>query len=127
MGLEQKKIRTIPGILNLLTIDVEDYFQVHAFSRVIRTCDWANYRCRVEHNTYRLLEILNNVCPQRALPSPEACSSNCMASISQTKARSASFRLLADEGHKRPRSLRSLTGSSLTPACNRSNRCSGSG
>ncbi len=75
MGLEQKGKQTIPGILNLLTIDVEDYFQVHAFSRVIRTCDWANYRCRVEHNTYRLLEILNNVCPQRALPSPEACSS----------------------------------------------------
>lgn len=47
-------------INNALTIDVEDYFQVHAFSSVINPADWDNYESRVEHNTYRILEILSN-------------------------------------------------------------------
>jgi polysaccharide deacetylase family protein (PEP-CTERM system associated) len=46
-------------MLNALTIDIEDYFQVQAFSDVIRFEDWAKYECRVERNTHRLLEILN--------------------------------------------------------------------
>ncbi|MEW5948562.1 MAG: XrtA system polysaccharide deacetylase [Thermodesulfobacteriota bacterium] len=49
-------------IANALTIDVEDYFQVHAFSGVIRPEDWDSYESRVEHNTYRILEILSNPC-----------------------------------------------------------------
>jgi polysaccharide deacetylase family protein (PEP-CTERM system associated) len=48
-------------MLNILTIDLEDYFQVHAFSRVIRYEDWDNYECRIERNTDRLLEILEGV------------------------------------------------------------------
>lgn len=47
-------------IANALTIDVEDYFQVHAFSSVIRPEDWDNYESRVEGNTRRILEILSN-------------------------------------------------------------------
>ena len=47
-------------MLNILTIDLEDYFQVHAFSRVIRYEDWGNYECRIERNTDRLLKILND-------------------------------------------------------------------
>ena len=46
-------------MLNALTIDVEDYFQVHAFSNVIKYESWDNYKCRIEDNTCRLLEILN--------------------------------------------------------------------
>ena len=46
-------------MLNILTIDVEDYFQVHAFSRVIRYEDWGNYECRIERNVDRILAILN--------------------------------------------------------------------
>jgi polysaccharide deacetylase family protein (PEP-CTERM system associated) len=46
--------------INLLTVDLEDYFQVHAFSSVIRYEDWDNYESRLERNTDRLLEILNN-------------------------------------------------------------------
>ena len=46
--------------INLLTIDLEDYFQVHAFSNVIRCEDWGKYESRIEHNTNRLLEILND-------------------------------------------------------------------
>ncbi len=48
-------------MLNALTIDVEDYFQVHAFSKVIKCDDWEGYECRIERNTDRLLEILESV------------------------------------------------------------------
>jgi polysaccharide deacetylase family protein (PEP-CTERM system associated) len=48
------------SIDNVLTIDVEDYFQVHAFSSVINPADWDNYESRVEGNTYRILEMLSN-------------------------------------------------------------------
>jgi len=46
-------------MLNALTIDIEDYFQVHAFSDVIRYEEWENFECRVERNTNRLLDILD--------------------------------------------------------------------
>lgn len=39
------------------TVDVEDYFQVSAFSRVISPDDWDHYECRVENNTRRIMEI----------------------------------------------------------------------
>ena len=44
-------------MINALTVDVEDYFHVHAFSTVIDRMDWERYPSRVEANTYRLLEI----------------------------------------------------------------------
>ena len=47
-------------MLNILTIDVEDYFQVHAFSGVIKYDDWSNFECRIERNTDRLLSILSD-------------------------------------------------------------------
>ncbi|NKB97852.1 MAG: DUF3473 domain-containing protein [Pseudomonadales bacterium] len=40
-----------------LTIDVEDYFQVAAFSTNIAPHEWDKYRCRVEANTHRFMEI----------------------------------------------------------------------
>jgi polysaccharide deacetylase family protein (PEP-CTERM system associated) len=45
-------------VINALTFDVEDYFHVQAFADVIPTADWGQYPLRVEHNTYRLLELL---------------------------------------------------------------------
>ena len=47
-------------MLNALTIDVEDYFQVHAFSDIISYEDWDKYECRIERNTHRILEILSD-------------------------------------------------------------------
>ena len=47
-------------MLNALTIDVEDYFQVHAFSDVIKFEDWGNFECRIERNVDRILEILSD-------------------------------------------------------------------
>jgi len=46
-------------MLNILTIDLEDYFQVHAFSDVIKFEDWGDYESRIERNTDRILEILS--------------------------------------------------------------------
>lgn len=47
-------------MLNTLTSDLEDYFQVNAFSKIIPLQDWGSYECRVDHNTHRLLEILSD-------------------------------------------------------------------
>lgn len=45
-------------ILNALTVDVEDYYQVTAFERQIARRHWENFDSRVEASTRRLLEIL---------------------------------------------------------------------
>lgn len=49
----------MPEIKNILTIDVEDYFQVENFSKIIHCSQWSKYESRVEVNTERLLEILS--------------------------------------------------------------------
>jgi polysaccharide deacetylase family protein (PEP-CTERM system associated) len=46
-------------IANALTIDVEDYFQVSAFSQHIDRGDWERIPCRVERNIERVLELLS--------------------------------------------------------------------
>jgi len=45
-------------MLNALTVDVEEYFQVHAFEEMIRRENWENYKSRVENSTSRILDIL---------------------------------------------------------------------
>ena len=47
------------GIKNIFTVDVEEYFQVEAFSKYIEKKDWDKYPGRVEESTIRLLEILD--------------------------------------------------------------------
>jgi polysaccharide deacetylase family protein (PEP-CTERM system associated) len=46
------------GILNAMTVDVEDYFHVSAFAGVVSPAAWDSYESRVCRNTERLLEIL---------------------------------------------------------------------
>lgn len=46
-------------MLNALTVDVEDYFQVSAFESVVRFADWDHYESRVEKNTQRVLDLLD--------------------------------------------------------------------
>jgi polysaccharide deacetylase family protein (PEP-CTERM system associated) len=46
-------------IVNALTIDVEDYFQVSAFAPHIRRSEWDNMPCRVEQNIDRILGLLS--------------------------------------------------------------------
>lgn len=45
-------------ILNALTIDVEEHFQVHAFERVVNRSTWDRYASRVTANTRRILALL---------------------------------------------------------------------
>lgn len=44
---------------NALTIDVEDYFQVTAFEGVVNRRDWVVYPSRVQDNTRRVLDLLD--------------------------------------------------------------------
>lgn len=46
------------SILNALTIDVEDYFQVSAFSRQIPRTSWDSLPCRIEANIELILALL---------------------------------------------------------------------
>jgi polysaccharide deacetylase family protein (PEP-CTERM system associated) len=46
-------------MMNMLTVDVEDYYHVSSFETVIRPEDWDCYESRVERNTYRILDILD--------------------------------------------------------------------
>lgn len=47
-------------IVNALTIDVEDYFQVSALASVIRPEDWEKRECRVEGNVDHILKMLDS-------------------------------------------------------------------
>lgn len=42
-----------------LTVDVEDYFQVEAFFRVVNRADWDRLECRVERNVDRILQMFD--------------------------------------------------------------------
>ena len=44
-------------VLNGLSVDVEEYFQVGAFERVIDKCDWDGIASRVEANTGAVLDL----------------------------------------------------------------------
>jgi polysaccharide deacetylase family protein (PEP-CTERM system associated) len=46
------------GVVNALTIDVEDYFQVSALAPHIARATWDSIPCRVERNLDRLLDLL---------------------------------------------------------------------
>ena len=46
-------------MLNALSVDVEDYYQVSAFESVVRFEDWARRESRVEYSTHRVLDLLD--------------------------------------------------------------------
>ena len=52
-----KKVFCEKTTRNALTVDVEDYFHVAAFSRQIDSATWDRFPLRVERNTYQLLEL----------------------------------------------------------------------
>jgi len=47
------------GIVNAMTVDVEDYFQVSAFDNVVSRARWDSFESRVSGNTDRLLELFD--------------------------------------------------------------------
>ena len=50
---------TSAHVVNAMTVDVEDYFQVSAFEGVINRGDWDRLPCRVEQNTNQILDLFN--------------------------------------------------------------------
>lgn len=47
-------------IENAMTVDVEDYFHVAAFDKVIKPSEWDSMHCRFAENTRRLLDIFDS-------------------------------------------------------------------
>lgn len=54
----QCRIADDRALVNALSIDVEDYFQVAAFAPYIARGEWDSRQCRVERNVDRILELL---------------------------------------------------------------------
>jgi polysaccharide deacetylase family protein (PEP-CTERM system associated) len=52
------KLQSATTLVNAMTIDVEDYFQVSAFKTQISPSKWDSFECRVEQNTNLVLDIL---------------------------------------------------------------------
>lgn len=46
-------------LVNAMTVDVEDYYQVSAFEKTVRRADWANHSSRVEANMERILALFD--------------------------------------------------------------------
>lgn len=46
-------------VVNAMSVDVEDYFQVSAFERVVARGDWSGLESRVVGNTEKLLEVFD--------------------------------------------------------------------
>jgi polysaccharide deacetylase family protein (PEP-CTERM system associated) len=46
-------------MLNALSVDIEDWFQVGAFERTIARSDWDGLECRVERNTDQVLALFD--------------------------------------------------------------------
>ena len=44
-------------MINYLTVDVEDYFQVAAFENNVSADEWDQYECRVAANTHAILDL----------------------------------------------------------------------
>ena len=55
----------------LLTIDVEDWFQVENFKTTIPFSSWSNMELRVEKNTNKILDLFD-VVSQTSGPGPQA-------------------------------------------------------
>jgi polysaccharide deacetylase family protein (PEP-CTERM system associated) len=47
-------------VVNAMTVDVEDYFQVSAFDRVVSRDSWSTFESRVCRNTERLLALFDD-------------------------------------------------------------------
>ena len=52
------KVKSSIPMLNALTFDVEDYFQVESFTDIVSREDWSQYPIRVVENTQRILNLL---------------------------------------------------------------------
>ena len=51
-------MRNPQSVVNVLSVDVEDYFQVETLRPVVAPQDWPGFHSRIERNTFRLLDLL---------------------------------------------------------------------
>jgi polysaccharide deacetylase family protein (PEP-CTERM system associated) len=62
-GLLQDGVKPVSrgrsAVLNALSIDVEDYYMVSAFEGHVRREEWGKFESRVERNTLRILDMLD--------------------------------------------------------------------
>lgn len=58
MGTASRQPGT-PGLPNILTVDVEEYFHPNAMDAVVDPSSWDRLPRRVEHNTHQLLDLLS--------------------------------------------------------------------
>jgi polysaccharide deacetylase family protein (PEP-CTERM system associated) len=89
-------------ITNALTIDVEDYFQLNAFSDVIRYEDWDSFAPRVEGNTFRILDLLDSVTVNqrsevRGQHSQESDNKRPFGSVTNNKQESDEYKMQSDK------------------------------
>ncbi|MCL2119920.1 MAG: polysaccharide deacetylase family protein, partial [Planctomycetaceae bacterium] len=56
--IDSKTVQPLTAPINAMTIDVEDYYQVAAFEKIVSVSDWNNFESRVSANTRRFLELL---------------------------------------------------------------------
>jgi polysaccharide deacetylase family protein (PEP-CTERM system associated) len=54
---EAQTLTSSPGVRNALTVDVEDYFHVSAFEKIISRSQWHTLDSRVVRSTHRLLGL----------------------------------------------------------------------
>ena len=59
MSGKVSRVSASARIVNAMTVDVEDYFQVSAFDDVVDRADWDRMESRVERNTHRLLDLFD--------------------------------------------------------------------
>ena len=52
----------------LITIDVEDWFQVENFKQYIPFSSWSSHDLRVEKNTHRILNLLDSINSKNLYP-----------------------------------------------------------
>lgn len=51
---------SVPAHQHLLTVNVEDYFQVGVFQKFINASNWYRFESRLQHNVEAVLELLDN-------------------------------------------------------------------
>ena len=95
----------------LLTIDVEDWFQVENFKQYIPFPSWPSYELRVEKNTHRLLDLLDSqrsvVSSQQPLK-PQAKRSSSEAILQPSSKLCATFFVLGWIAERLPNLIREI-------------------
>ena len=81
-------------MVNILTIDLEDYYMVSAFEGVVKREDWHKYESRIERNTHRVSPFSLNLSPQT---SRTLMRNEILASVDESIAEIDWFGALGDE------------------------------